>query len=73
MNPQEKRKRTIIERYGSFKNMLAKRDRGDLVLGGINGGRRSGSKGFASWDKKKLSTYTKSRERDEKGRFKRGG
>lgn len=69
MTPQERRKRTIIERYGSYKNMLSKRDRRDLVLAGINGGRKSVAKGFATWDKGELQTFTKARERDERGRF----
>lgn len=69
MTPQEKRKRTIIERYGSYKKMLAKRDRRDLVLAGINGGRKSVPKGFAKWEKEKLEKFISTRERDSKGRF----
>lgn len=69
MLPQEKRKRTIIERYGSYKKMLAKRDRRDLVLGGINGGRHRGDKGFAKWTEGSLSRFAKRRQRDSRGRF----
>lgn len=69
MTPQEKRRRTIIERYGSYKNMLANRDRGDLVLGGINGGRKSVAKGFATWDKTEFKAFVTKRKRDERGRF----
>lgn len=35
MTPAEKRKATIIKRYGSYKNMLRSRDVRDLILGGI--------------------------------------
>lgn len=69
MTPQEKRKQTIIERYGSFSNMLKRRDVRDLILGGINGGRAKTDKGFAKWEKDELSRFTKKRERDNKGRF----
>lgn len=69
MTPQEKRKQTIIARYGSFKNMLKKRDVRDLILGGYNGGIQRGEKGFATWEKDKLSQFAKKRERDSRGRF----
>lgn len=69
MTPQEKRKRTIIERYGSFSNMLSKRDVRDLILGGYNGGIAKTPKGFAKWQEGKLSKYAKKRQRDSKGRF----
>lgn len=69
MTPQERRKRTIIKRYGSYKNMLSQRDRRDLVLAGINGGRKSGTKGFATWDKKELKEFVENRKRDTRGRF----
>lgn len=66
---QERRKRTIIEKYGSFKNMLSKRDPSDLILGGYNGGIARGKKGFATWEDDSLSKYTKRRQRDSRGRF----
>lgn len=69
MTPQEKRRRTIIERYGSFSNMLKKRDVRDLILGGYNGGLAKTPKGFAKWQEGKLSRYAKKRHRDSKGRF----
>lgn len=69
LSPQEKRKQTILKRYGSFKNMLKHRDVRDLVLGGYNGGIRKTQKGFAKWEEGELSQYAKSRERDSKGRF----
>lgn len=69
MSPQEKRKRTIIERYGSFSNMLAGRDVRDFILGGYNGGKTRTAKGFAKWEEGELSKYTKKRGRDSKGRF----
>lgn len=69
MTPQEKRKQTIIERYGSFKNMLKNRDVRDLILGGYNGGIQRGEKGFAKWEKEKLQRFAKKRLRDSKGRF----
>ena len=69
MTPQEKRKQTIIERYGSFSNMLKRRDIRDLILGGYNGGIRQTDKGFAKWEDGELSKFAKSRERDSKGRF----
>lgn len=66
----ERRKRTIIERYGSYSNMLKRRDVGDLVLGGYNGGiKRNKRKGFGSWDEEKLTKLTQSRKRDSRGRF----
>lgn len=69
MTPQEKRKQTIIKRYGSFSNMLKKRDVRDLILGGYNGGIKKTDKGFSKWDKDELKRFTKKRERDSKGRF----
>lgn len=69
MTPQEKRKETIIKRYGSFSNMLKHRDVRDLILGGYNGGKQKGEKGFAKWEKDDLSRFAKARERDNKGRF----
>lgn len=69
MTPQEKRKRTIIERYGSYKNMLKKRDVKDLILGGYNGGIAKTEKGFAKWKPGELSKFAKKRGRDNKGRF----
>lgn len=69
MTPQEKRKQTIIERYGSFSNMLKHRDVRDLILGGYNGGIKKTPKGFAKWENGELSKYAKQRRRDSKGRF----
>lgn len=69
MTPQQKRKQTIIERYGSYKNMLQKRDVRDLVLGGYNGGTRKTQKGFSKWEEGELSEFAKKRRRDLKGRF----
>jgi hypothetical protein len=69
MTPQEKRLRTIKERYGSVKQMLAKRDVRDLILGGYNGGKAKTDKGFAKWQPEELSRYAKKRERDNRGRF----
>lgn len=69
MSPAEKRKQTIIERYGSYKNMLAKRDPQDLILGGYNGGIQRGTKGFATWDQGELKAMAKQRPRDSQGRF----
>lgn len=69
MTPADKRKQTIIERYGSVKQMLAKRDVRDLILGGINGGRAKTKKGFAKWQDGELSQFAKKRERDNQGRF----
>ncbi len=69
MTPQEKRNKTIIERYGSFSNMLKKRDVRDLILAGYNGGIKKTSKGFAKWKEDELKQFTKERERDSKGRF----
>ena len=69
MTPQEKRKATIIERYGSFSNMLKDRDVRDLILGGYNGGLHRGSKGFAKWEEGRLSQFASNRERDSMGRF----
>lgn len=69
MTPQEKRKRTILKRYGSFSNALKGRDVRDLILGGYNGGITKGKKGFATWEEGKLSRYAKRRERDKSGRF----
>lgn len=69
MTPQEKRKQTIIKRYGSFSEMLKKRDVRDLILGGYNGGIHKAEKGFATWEKDELSRFAKKRGRDSKGRF----
>lgn len=69
MTPQEKRLRTIKERYGSFSNMLKKRDVRDLVLGGYNGGIKNVKKGFATWEEEELSQFAKKRDRDSQGRF----
>lgn len=69
MTPQEKRKATIIKRYGSFKQMLKHRDVSDLILGGYNGGIKRTQKGFAKWEDGELSEFAKQRERDSKGRF----
>lgn len=70
MTRQEKRKQTIIKKYGSFSNMLASRDIRDLILGGYNGGIVRGvKKGFATWEDGELSEYAKKRTRDSKGRF----
>ena len=69
MTPQEKRLKTIEERYGSVSNMLKRRDVRDLILGGINGGRTKTEKGFSKWEDGKLSEFAKKRERDSKGRF----
>lgn len=80
MTPEEKRRRsterrraTIIERYGSYKDMLKRRDVGDLILGGYNGGiKKNKNKGFGSWDKERLRKVAKSRQRDGRGRFIQG-
>lgn len=69
MTPQEKRKRTILERYGSFSNMLKNRDVRDLILGGYNGGIKKGKKGFATWERDQLRRFVKGRNRDTRGRF----
>lgn len=69
MTPQEKRKQTIIKRYGSYSNMLKKRDVRDLILGGYNGGIKKTPKGFSKWEEGQLSEYAKKRERDKQGRF----
>lgn len=69
MTPQEKRLQTIKERYGSVKQMLAKRDVRDLILGGYNGGKTKTAKGFAKWQPGELSRYAKKRDRDNKGQF----
>lgn len=69
MTPQEKRKQTILKRYGSFKNMLKHRDVRDLILGGYNGGIKKTQKGFATWDEGKLSEFASTRQRDSQGRF----
>jgi len=69
MTPAEKRKQTIIKKYGSYKKMLAKRDPSDLILGGYNGGLAKTAKGFSKWEDGKLVKYTKGRRRDSKGRF----
>lgn len=69
MTPQEKRKQTIIDRYGSFSNMLKKRDVRDLILGGYNGGIKRTKKGFATWEDGKLKRFVATRERDKQGRF----
>lgn len=70
MNRQEKRKQTILKKYGSFSNMLASRDIRDLILGGYNGGIKRGvKKGFAAWEEDELSRFAKKRTRDAQGRF----
>ena len=69
MTPAEKRKQTILKRYGSYKNMLARRDVRELILGGYNGGTRRVDKGFSKWDKDELQEFVASRERDANGRF----
>lgn len=70
MNRQEKRKQTILKKYGSFSNMLASRDVRDLILGGYNGGIKRGiKKGFAVWEEGELSQYATKRARDSQGRF----
>jgi len=69
MTPQEKRLKTIKERYGSVSQMLAKRDVRDLILGGYNGGIKQTSKGFSKWEEGQLSEYAKRRSRDKSGRF----
>lgn len=69
MTPQEKRKATIISKYGSFKNMLEKRDVRNLILGGYNGGLKKTKKGFAKWKDNELSEYASKRKRDRQGRF----
>lgn len=69
MTPAEKRKRTILKRYGSYKKMLEKRDVRDLILGGYNGGIKRGKKGTATWEPGKNSDLAKARQRDSKGRF----
>lgn len=69
MTPQEKRKQTIIKRYGSFANAMKSRDVRDLILGGYNGGKAKTDKGFAKWQPGELSRYTKKRQRDSRGRF----
>jgi len=67
--PQEKRKQTILKKYGSFSNMLKKRDTRDLILGGYNGGIAKTEKGFSKWEEGELSKYASKRRRDSKGRF----
>lgn len=69
LSPSDKRLQTILIKYGSVAESLKTRDVADLVLGGINGGRHKGNKGFKTWDEETLSAYAKSRERDERGRF----
>jgi hypothetical protein len=69
LSPTDKRLQTILKKYGSVANSLKNRDTADLVLGGINGGRHKGKKGFSTWDEATLKAYTKLRERDERGRF----
>jgi len=54
MTPQEKRKQTILKKYGSFSNMLKKRDTRDLILGGYNGGIAKTEKGFSKWEEGEL-------------------
>lgn len=69
LTPQQKRLRTIRERYGSVKQMLAKRDVRDLILGGYNGGIKQAKKGYATWEKDKLKAFVKTRRRDSSGKF----
>ena len=69
MTPQEKRLKTINERYGSVKQMLKRRDVRDLILGGYNGGQARTAKGFSKWEDGELSKFAKKRQRDNRGRF----
>lgn len=69
LSPSDKRLQTIIKKYGSIANSLKRRDVGDLVLGGYNGGKKTGNKGFSTWNPKELSEYASQRLRDSKGRF----
>lgn len=69
LTPQQKRLKTINERYGSVKRMLSNRDVRDLILGGYNGGIKRTQKGFAKWDEGELSEFAKKRQRDSQGRF----
>lgn len=69
MDRQQKRHNTILKRYGSYKNMLKKRDVRDLILGGYNGGIKRTKKGFAKWEEGELSDYAAARPRDKNGRF----
>lgn len=69
MDRQKRRKETIIEKYGSFKDMLKKRDVRDLILGGYNGGVAKTEKGFSKWEEGKLSEFASNRKRDSNGRF----
>lgn len=73
MTPAEKRKRTIKQRYGSYKNMLKKRDVRDLILGGYNGGIQRVRKGFATWEEDKLKDFTTKKSRGKDGRFTKTG
>lgn len=69
LSPSDKRLQTIVKKYGSVANSLKARDKGDLILGGINGGRKTGYKGYATWEEEDLKQFVKSRTRDERGRF----
>ena len=69
MTPQEKRLHTIKERYGSVRHMLSRRDVRDLILAGYNGGIQKTQKGFATWQADELKRFTKTRQRDSRGRF----
>lgn len=69
LTPQEKRKATILKRYGSFSNAMKGRDVRDLILGGFNGGSAKTEKGFSKWEEGELSRYAKRRQRDKNGRF----
>jgi hypothetical protein len=69
MTPQQKRLRTIRQRYGSVREMLKRRDVRDLILGGYNGGIKKGKKGFATWKEGELSRFARSRPRDSQGKF----
>lgn len=64
----DKRLQSLINRYGSYEASLQAR-MPDLVLGGINGGRHRGEKGFSTWDKDEHKDFVARRERDSKGRF----
>lgn len=69
LSRNDKRLQTIIKKYGSVANAMQNRNVGSLILGGINGGRHTGNKGFRTWPEGELSAYSKSRPRDARGRF----
>lgn len=64
----DKRLQSIIKKHGSYEASLEAR-MPDLVLGGINGGRHRGEKGFATWEKDEHKDFVARRERDSRGRF----